>query len=90
MKLVVFDLDGTLARTDRVDGECFTVAVNETLEVGDTVRDVRTAKNLRLPFIGVARGSKADVLRDNGAHHVIEDYHDIERCLRYLEEAKTP
>jgi phosphoglycolate phosphatase-like HAD superfamily hydrolase len=60
------------------------------VSVGDALWDVKTARNLRLPFIGIAGGQKAGLLRDNGASHVIEDYRDMERCLRYLEEAETP
>lgn len=60
------------------------------VSVGDALWDVRTARNLGLPFIGIADGRKAGLLRDNGARHVIQDYRDLERCLRYLEEAETP
>jgi phosphoglycolate phosphatase-like HAD superfamily hydrolase len=35
MKLIVFDLDGTLALTNRVDGECYTRALEETLRISD-------------------------------------------------------
>jgi hypothetical protein len=33
MKLVVFDFEGTLARTDGVDGECFTQAFEDALDI---------------------------------------------------------
>ena len=58
--------------------------------VGDAPWDVRTARNLTLPFIGIGSGQRAGLLRDNGARHVIEDYQDMAQCLRYLEEAETP
>jgi phosphoglycolate phosphatase-like HAD superfamily hydrolase len=58
--------------------------------VGDALWDVRTARNLRLPFLGIASGAQAALLRHNGASHVVEDYSDLDRCLRYLREAETP
>lgn len=60
------------------------------VSVGDALWDVKTARNLGLPFLGVASGARAGLLRDNGASHVIEDYSDTEQCLRYMEEAQTP
>lgn len=60
------------------------------ISVGDALWDVRTARNLGLPFLGIASGARAALLRDNGASHVIEDYRDPDRCLQYLNEAHTP
>ena len=87
MKLVVFDLDGTLTRTNDVDGECFVRAFMETLQLPEVNK---TARNLGLSFLGIASGARALVLRDNGASHVIEDYLDPDRCLQYLNEAQAP
>ena len=39
MKLVVFDLDGTLTRTNDVDGECFVRAFMETLQLAELNQD---------------------------------------------------
>ena len=58
--------------------------------VGDTLSDLRAARNLGLPFLGVGSGQRAGLLRDNGASRVIEDYCDREQCLRYMDEVKTP
>lgn len=60
------------------------------ISVGDALWDVRTARNLGLPFLGIAGGARAAVLRDNGASHVIEDYRDPDRCLQYLNDAHAP
>ena len=60
------------------------------ISVGDALWDVKTARNLGLPFLGIASGANAALLRDNGASHVIEDYSDPDRCLQYLREAETP
>ncbi len=43
---------------------------------GDAPWDVRAAKSLRLPFIGIASGMRAEELRRSGAAEVFEDYRD--------------
>ena len=58
--------------------------------VGDAVWDVKTARKLNLPFLGIAHGARASLLRDNGASHVIGDYRDHEQCIQYLIEARVP
>jgi phosphoglycolate phosphatase-like HAD superfamily hydrolase len=60
------------------------------ISVGDALWDVKTARNLDLPFLGIASGTRASLLRHNGTSHVIEDYSDPDRCLQYLNEARTP
>ncbi|HEY2925024.1 MAG TPA: HAD family hydrolase [Candidatus Eisenbacteria bacterium] len=60
------------------------------VSVGDSLWDVRTARNLRLPFLGIAEGPNASVLRTNGASHVLPDYLDAARCLHFLDEARSP
>jgi len=60
------------------------------ISVGDALWDVKTARNLGLPFLGIANGARAALLRHNGASHVIEDYRDPDRCLEYLNETRAP
>jgi len=60
------------------------------VSVGDSLWDVRTARKLELPFLGVAEEPSASVLRTNGASHVLADYLDPTRCLRFLDEARIP
>lgn len=60
------------------------------VSVGDALWDVKTARNLRFPFLGVGASGRAERLRSNGVSHVLEDYRDPERFLRYLEEARIP
>src|SRR6267143_2402639 len=60
------------------------------VSVGDSPWDVRTARNLEVPFLGVAVEPDASALRANGASHVIEDYRDTAQCLRSLNEALRP
>jgi beta-phosphoglucomutase-like phosphatase (HAD superfamily) len=43
---------------------------------GDAPWDVRAAANLRLPFIGIAAGARAESLRRSGAAEVFDDFRD--------------
>jgi phosphoglycolate phosphatase-like HAD superfamily hydrolase len=60
------------------------------VSVGDGVWDVRTAARLGLAFIGVANGTRAEMLREAGAKHVIPDFEDADRFFECLEEAEAP
>ena len=60
------------------------------VSVGDSLWDVRTARNLGLPFLGVAAEPGATILRANGVSHVLEDYLDTAQCLQFLDEARVP
>jgi phosphoglycolate phosphatase-like HAD superfamily hydrolase len=60
------------------------------VSVGDAVWDVHTAKRLELPFIGIGKGERAEVLRNHGASHVIENFLNHSDCLRCLEKARIP
>lgn len=58
--------------------------------VTDAVWDIRTARSLALPFVGIATGDDADNLRCTGVSHVIGDFLDVEQVLRCLAEATVP
>jgi len=60
------------------------------VSVGDGVWDVRTARNLEFPFLGIGAGDRERKLRRAGATHVIEDFADYEKLIRYLTEAEVP
>jgi len=60
------------------------------LSVGDGIWDVRTARNLGLPFVGVASGDGAAALHEAGARHVVPDFLDLEGCLRLFGQAEVP
>jgi phosphoglycolate phosphatase-like HAD superfamily hydrolase len=60
------------------------------VSVGDALWDVRTARKLGIPFLGIAGEPRAGTLRAEGASHVIEDYINAAQCLRYFDEARTP
>lgn len=58
--------------------------------VGDAVWDVRTCRNLGVPFVGVGRRRHAETLRAAGAATVVPDYSDFETFRRALETAEVP
>ena len=58
--------------------------------LGDAVWDVRSARRLRLPFIGVGGARRAAMLRGAGARYVLTDFAEWSRVLRYLDEATIP
>jgi phosphoglycolate phosphatase-like HAD superfamily hydrolase len=58
--------------------------------VGDAAWDVHTATRLDLPLVGVGVGSRAEQMFAMGTTHVLQNYLDHDRCLRYLVEAAVP
>jgi phosphoglycolate phosphatase-like HAD superfamily hydrolase len=60
------------------------------VSIGDADWDVRTARRLGLPFIGVGGTRKGEILRREGARHTIEDFLDQSVFMRTLEEAVIP
>jgi phosphoglycolate phosphatase-like HAD superfamily hydrolase len=79
-----------LAAIDRAASHYRQHRFERIVSVGDAVWDVRTARKLGLPFLGIADEPRADELRRNGASHVIEDYRNVEECLRFFDEALQP
>jgi len=62
----------------------------KVVSVGDGVWDVRTAARLNFAFLGVGRGASVTRLSQAGATHVIEDFSDYDRLVRFLTEAGVP
>ena len=60
------------------------------VSIGDGVWDLRTARNLSLPFIGIGDADRADRLRQQGATHVLKDFVPYPQVLRCLVEAEVP
>jgi phosphoglycolate phosphatase-like HAD superfamily hydrolase len=60
------------------------------VSVGDAIWDVRTARRLELPFVGLASGKRAVILRDNGARTIIENFVNYEHCMECFEWAVIP
>lgn len=42
--------------------------------VGDGIWDLRAARSLGYHFVGVAEGSRASQMRDEGAHYIVSDF----------------
>jgi phosphoglycolate phosphatase-like HAD superfamily hydrolase len=60
------------------------------VSIGDGLWDVRTARNLKFPFLGIGRGEREIKLRRAGATHMLEDFADYGQVLRCLVEADVP
>ena len=58
--------------------------------IGDGIWDVRTTRNLGIPFIGVRHKGDHQALHAEGAYHVISDYLDQEEFIDLLKKAKVP
>lgn len=54
--------------------------------IGDGVWDVRTARSLGYPCIGIATGKRAACLAAEGAGYVVADFRDHESFLKALED----
>jgi phosphoglycolate phosphatase-like HAD superfamily hydrolase len=57
------------------------------VSLGDGVWDVLVAAALRLPFVGVGRGARADRLREAGARAVLGDFADLAATLEMITSA---
>lgn len=60
------------------------------VSVGDGLWDVRTARNLRFPFLGIGSGEGEKKLRRAGATHVIKDFADYSQLIHCLMGADVP
>jgi phosphoglycolate phosphatase-like HAD superfamily hydrolase len=60
------------------------------VSVGDGLWDVRTARNLRFPFLGIGNEKRSKTLRRAGATHVIRDFTNYDEVIRCLVEADVP
>ena len=65
-----------------VSGQCAAVTGNSI--VGDGIWDARACRSLRMPFVGVASGVRADRLRAEGATLVVPDFAEVEPFLAHL------
>lgn len=63
---------------------------DKIVSVGDGVWDVKTAANLGLSFVGIAEGARAEMLRQNGARHIMADFENCNRFWDSLEQAELP
>lgn len=58
--------------------------------IGDAALDLETAKQLELPFVGIASGDRAQHLRASGATHILPDFSDLQSVFAALSEAGVP
>lgn len=58
--------------------------------VGDAIWDVRTTRNMSLPFVGIRRRGDYEVLTKAGAQCILQDYSDYDAFLEAVKEAKVP
>ncbi|MGD0948556.1 MAG: HAD family hydrolase [Candidatus Binatia bacterium] len=58
--------------------------------IGDAPWDVRSARRLGLPFLGIGSGRGARRLLADGASEVLPDFSDFDRLLQALEQAAVP
>jgi phosphoglycolate phosphatase-like HAD superfamily hydrolase len=56
--------------------------VEQAVYVGDGVWDLKAARKLGIPFIGV--GQRTDVLREAGARHVLDDWAELPAVLQQV------
>ncbi len=52
--------------------------------------DVETAKSLRLSFVGIAQGSRADRLKFLGASHILLDFINLNEVFKAPGDALEP
>ena len=64
--------------------------IQRIVYVGDALWDVRTTRNMQIPFIGIRREGDKEVLKKEGADYVLEDYRDFELFLEYVEKSLPP
>lgn len=58
--------------------------------IGDAAWDVRTTRNLNMPFIGIRRKGDHEKLLKLGAQIVLTDYRDYEQFLEAIDTAQPP
>lgn len=64
--------------------------IQKTVYLGDAIWDVKTTRNLDMPFIGVRKDNDHEVLFKAGAHHVISHYPKFEDFEQLLIAAQIP
>ena len=60
------------------------------VSVGDGLWDVRTARALQLPFLGIGSEECETMLRESGVKQVIGNFADCDLLIRCLNEATVP
>ena len=58
--------------------------------IGDAIWDVETTRNMNLNFVGVRWRGDYEVLKREGASHVVKNYEEVDYFLECLAEARPP
>ena len=87
--------DGNPTREDIIQGvfrqtDNLNLKFNKIVYVGDAPWDVRTTRNMNIPFIGVRRERDFEKLEQLGAQTIIPDFADFDGFLEAIETAKIP
>lgn len=64
--------------------------INRVVYVGDALWDVKTTRNMNMPFIGIRWQGDHHVLETAGAQHVLQNFSDQSAFLSALEQAQAP
>ena len=64
--------------------------IEKIVYIGDALWDVKTTRNMNLPFIGIRWRNDKHILEDAGAQHVLQDFTDFPSFLQALTEAQPP
>lgn len=83
--------EGIVAKAiDRAQESHGVEGFDRVVSIGDAVWDVKTARNLDLPFIGIAGGDREIEIREAGARHVLADFSDPPAFFEMLVRAAAP
>ncbi|MEM6725675.1 MAG: hypothetical protein AAF598_16660 [Bacteroidota bacterium] len=64
--------------------------INKIVYIGDALWDVRTTRNMNMPFIGIKPPNQVQELLDAGAQHVISHYEDIDGFIELCHQSIPP
>ena len=70
--------------------EAMGVGFNRIVYVGDAKWDVKTTRNMGLPFVGIRREGNREVLLEIGAKDVLVDFSDYDRFVAAIRGAEVP
>ena len=87
--------DGNPTRENIIEGvfqqtDAKKMSFEKIVYVGDAIWDVRTTRNMNLPFIGIRRTGDESFLKQFGAETVIKDYEDIDLFMDSIELSRVP
>lgn len=70
--------------------ETFGQTFDRVLYVGDGQWDLKAARELGIPYVGLNRGERAESLAEKGASHVLPHYEHLELVIDALRSARVP